>query len=703
MVGKLIQLPFFWILLAYLGWYYPPCLVALIFTIKTKRIKYYCFVGFISGFIFNSPQQTTWFTAARDIDLKISNWNVDSYKNCYGDAHYQKRKILYTIKKCDMNNIASMVTTKGYFKKIRQRKIPNAFDYKKFLINQGYYGYYQVLKITKEKNAKILLVSQFKNKFKNYLKNQLPNSYGLSYALLLGDKKHLDKNISNTFKKLGLSHLLAISGMHIGLIALIVFSLLKSTQLNWKLNYTITITILFAFTYLCNSPPSAIRATLFFSLIAMFKIIERKTNIWNLLLASAFIQILYNPKEIFQLSFQLSYLAFATIILLLPILKHKPKFIQGIIISTTISISTFIIVVFTFSYFSILTPLHNLWAIPLIFTYLLTSILSVTRLPYLDYASEMTYALLNKTLYYCEKLPNGIWVSKNDSILIGIVFLMILMVWFFKKKHLWFIVTFSILAFSTYKIMWPKSEFEIHFLDVGQGSATLILTPSKALWIDLGSTKHDGVILQKYLYELGYPYSDAIISHGDKDHWAAITNLNIKNLFINIHDSEKSSKQWMNVKNKFKLNTLEFGRKIMIANSELTLRVLHPNHKNHGDKNDNSLVIWVSYQSYNFLITGDISRSVEKRIIHQIPKGIKWDLVTSPHHGSKTSNSKVFYEYLKPKRVLISAGKNNRYGHPSPSTLKNLNTLNIPYWETGNCGSLIYRMRNTMEVSTCMP
>lgn len=266
---------------------------------------------------------------------------------------------------------------------------------------------------------------------------------------------------------------------------------------------------------------------------------------------------------------------------------------------------------------------------------------------------------------------------------------------FFKKENRNFIIFLLIilLVFISKNIYFSqknRDSLQIHFIDVGQGDSILIKTPNnKTCLIDSGGNKAENKVTG-YLYLHGIKKIDYLIAtHPDEDHIGAmdkvvydfdighfsmpiVENVETKN-FKNLSDA-LSSKNITNI-------PLYRGDKIKLSD-DIIMEVLSPiKDKYYSSSNLYSIVVKLTYKNYSFLFTGDSERENEEDMLDK-NLNLKSNVIKLGHHGSKSSSSMEFLAEVDPDIAIISAGKDNKYGHPHEETLYNLNALEIPYLTT---------------------
>ena len=191
-----------------------------------------------------------------------------------------------------------------------------------------------------------------------------------------------------------------------------------------------------------------------------------------------------------------------------------------------------------------------------------------------------------------------------------------------------------------------------------------------------------------------------VLTHGDYDHMGEainlVNNFKIEKVIFNCGEFNKLEDDLIEVLNDKKITYYSCIKELNIDDNKLYFL----NNGGYGNENDNSLVIYTELNNYKFLFMGDTSVEVEKDLIEKY-KLQDVDVLKVGHHGSDTSSSKGFIDVINPKYSIISAGKNNRYGHPNKKVLDNLKDSNI--YRTDINGSVMVKIINdNLTVETCV-
>lgn len=244
----------------------------------------------------------------------------------------------------------------------------------------------------------------------------------------------------------------------------------------------------------------------------------------------------------------------------------------------------------------------------------------------------------------------------------------------------------------------PKSTngetIEVHFLDVGQGDATLIKQGSHAMLIDAGNNDK-GTAVQSYLQSQGVETLDYVVgTHPDSDHVGGLDVVLYKFPWdtVILPDLEKDTKTYQDVlkviKDKGKSITFPVaGNSYGLGNAEFT--IIAPAAEDYGDNwNDYSVGILLQFGESRFIFTGDAEEDSEQDMIAG-EVDLSADVLKAAHHGSDTANTMPFLEEVSPKSVVISCGEGNSYGHPRAGAMNNFRTIGASVYRTDEQGTIV--------------
>lgn len=282
-----------------------------------------------------------------------------------------------------------------------------------------------------------------------------------------------------------------------------------------------------------------------------------------------------------------------------------------------------------------------------------------------------------------------------------------------KNKNRIYKIILSIFICTIILKLIPKN-LKVYFIDVGQGDSTFIVTPNnKTILVDGGGNKDYNVgknTLLPYILDRGYNSIDYVfISHFDNDHVGGllylIDEIKIKNIVIGkqfeISDNYKKFVESINRKN-INIIVVEAGKRLIMENN-LYFDILWPyTNKKITENliNNNSLVCKLYYKKFEILFTGDIEEPAENELLEKYKESntLKATVLKVAHHGSKTSSTEQFLKCVKPKYALIGVGKNNKFGHPSESTIENLQKLGTKVYRTDFAGEITIKTNGNSKM-----
>ncbi|MTI66626.1 MAG: DNA internalization-related competence protein ComEC/Rec2 [Firmicutes bacterium] len=623
------------------------------------------------------------------------------------------------------------VVIKGYINVPKKNSNPGLFNYRLFLYTKKIFTIMNVknynVKIIEEGKLNYLekIVYSFKKRTFKLFDNLLNQKFSsIIKAIILGDSSYLELSKLKEFRSLGIAHVLAVSGLHIGIIYGLFFFLFRILRIKNKINIIITLIILWFYGLIIGFPASVLRALVMFSILMLSKVIHSRYDALNGLFFSCLILLIYNPLWLFSIGFQLSFIATLSLILLNKPIKEKIPIYKNILPPIlSVQIGLMPIMMFHFNEIFILSIFVNIIVIPIIslvvvlsFLIIILSYMNFNLVILLSYVLKGSLYILSNIIYVFNYIPIKNVTIYSPSIediffyylSVIIIFNIIDMNIFISVKKFLFIY-FSIAIGLLFIISINNKDIEMNFLDVGQGDSIVIKGYNKAFLIDGGGSlfknyKVGEKIVLPYLLKTRTNKLEGIfITHLDADHLSGIISLlgkvKIKNIFISYEDYENSLYVDLLKKAK-KYNIpvvfLNKGDKVYI-NNKFYFNVLNPlsNIKTYKD-NDMSLVLLLEANDKKILLTGDIEGSIEKILVDE--NSYKIDLLKIAHHGSNTSTTKGFIESFRPDYGIISVGKNN-YGHPSKEILERLNKNNIRVYRTDKDGMITGKINENLTIS----
>lgn len=694
-----------------------------IFENKYKNIKESDEISII-GTIVSDPQEKEYKTK---YILKIDTINSNKkYKNT--------KVILYTKKGKETLKYGDKIELVGNFKLAQERRNPGGFDYRFYLKTKKIYGIVTTKNTKKLKENNVNIISMIANKTANVIKNQskklLKNKEAcLLIGLLIGDTDEIDEETKEDFRNSNLTHMLAVSGLHVSYVLLAVNYIITKVKIHKKLSKIIVMLLILFFILVTGATPSVLRAGTMTIYLIIGGIFYRRISVFSSLNLSLLVIIIMNPYCLFDVGLQLSYAGTIGIVYLYPIIKEKIyNKANSILITISANIVIIPIMLYNFNTISLTFFISNLLAGPIIGIIIILGfsiiIISLIFFPIANIFSKILNLLIIlflNTAKACANLPfSKIFIITPTLKFIFLYYCLLVFIIIkeriqirinikLRNKVIAILIILVIINPIKYFSNIKQSNLKIYFVDVGQGDSTCIVTPkNKVILIDGGGNSKDEnydigkQILLPYLLDKKINKIDyCIVSHFDSDHCGGLMyilkNLKVKNIIIgNQYEEYENYKEFIKIAKDKKINirVVEAGEKITIEKN-LYIDVLWPiNRKKmviQNAINNNSLVFKLRYINFSMLFTGDIEEIAEKEILDKYKENtefLKSTILKVAHHGSKTSSTKEFINIVKPKYAVIGVGKDNKFGHPSNVTIENLKTINTEIYRTDEMGEI---------------
>lgn len=541
-------------------------------------------------------------------------------------------------------------------------------------------------------------------------------------ALVLGDDSLLDENTIELFQKWNLSHLLAISGLHVGLIiAMIYFLLIKLSILTKEKAQWVMLVILPFYAFIAGGEPSVWRACLMvlvFIILQKIKVVYSLTDVLSIIFI---LLILFDNYIIYHVGFQLSFLV--TLGLLLS-RKWMAQAKSPLIISLQISFVAQMMIIplqlayfYTFQPLSILlnvvvVPYFSFFVIPFMFFMLLFSPLPTSFLAVFNTVFETIQQFFIELLHLIDHVayfPYILGVMPFYSIIIYYILFLFFMD-AIQRGIAWRAMRFGALTVLLITFVALKPYFSpygtVTMLDIGQGDCFLVELPYRkaVFFIDAGAKmswegkqatdRNYEQFIKPFLYAKGIANIDAIfLTHEDVDHVGSvpfiIDDLKVNRIFLsNYYQVDPDTLNKWDQEN-ISIKRLKAGNEIDFHG--YPIHILSP-YSDKKETNANSLVMQMELGGLGWLFTGDSDKRIEKELMARYPD-LSFDVLKVAHHGSDTSTSEAFVGKFHPKFGLISVGEKNAYGHPAQEVVDALKKEGVIIFRTDRDGAVQYHFK----------
>lgn len=638
---------------------------------------------------------------------------------------------LYTDEKGKLLQFGDEIIMEGTLSTPEGLRNPGLFDYSKYLKIKNIYAAFIVngagsVQIIKRGPSNTLQGRAYllRHRIRELITKYVDKPYsGFLKAVLIGDRSALESFITDDFVKTGTVHVLAISGLHIGLVAAIFLFFFKILRIPKRYNLAITAIALIFYSFAAGSNPPVIRAAIIFVIFVLGYLIRRESDVLNSLSIAAFLILLSNPKELFDPSFQLSFASVSSIILFAPKIEERLKF-KPAYLSKSISVSiaaTVGVLPIVAKYFNIISPIAiiaNLIVIPALFVIISASFiflfLNFLGAAFLSsFLGGLLSSLVHITFYInhlFSKAPFSYLRASAPSFLFLIFYYLVLFALFFmrRKKYLlvWMLLAANIVVWSG-DLSSDRKSLRVTFLDVGKGDSFLAQFPnSGAILVDGGSGGIRAAadmgknVVAPYLWNNGVKKLDAIIiTHFHEDHFGGLLYI-LNNFDVGcVMDNGAVPKEDRMLYDEYKniIRRKSIRRIVVGAGDEVTgfggakIFVMNPaKEEDIVDSNDNSIVFKLEYKDFSILSCADISSKVMGRLM-SYGEFLKSDVVKIPHHGGSIGEenaAKEFFKEAAPKVSVISTGGKYRFFAASKRTRRLLDSLQSDIYETKKSGAI---------------
>ncbi len=575
-----------------------------------------------------------------------------------------------------------------------------------------------------------LKIENLRLSFRQIITDSSLTNKGLLLALLTGDESLLSNETQDFFKQLGISHLLAISGPHVLIFAIIFCFLFNQSiqriypkiYLKIPRPYLLVLPFWFCvafYTLFVGAEIPALRTLITVSILGLIVLFKQKIQPLKHLLLTASILLLIDPFSILSAAFWLSFGACFILIRVYQTIQQqsnedvqtwqvKVKLFLRVLFDSQWKafIALLPLVLFIFQQFSWITPFSNLIAIPMIGMLVVpievfAACLSVIFEPLGLWVFKLADVCLSILLYFLEHLAQIFsfqlnWWAFNTLEITSIAVAVLIL--FLPKGVLpkfWAVLCLTPLLLPHKN----TSIFQLNIIDVGQGQAIFIHLPDHKMMIDTGGSFDESRfsigknVIIPYLMRQGINQLDQIIlTHLDQDHSGAFTEVEKQIKIKKVYSNEKDERF-----NQANFEYCHEGQQWQHGQVKITVLSPPENRLDQAPYNRNDLACVVYIQvpqskSYkNFLLMADAGWETEFNLLQQYPD-LKVDVLVLGHHGSHNSSSYAFLKQLQPKLAIASAGYANRYGHPHPLVLQRLKVLNIPFKTTINQGAIQFNI-----------
>ena len=628
---------------------------------------------------------------------------------------------------------------------------PGQFDYRAYLFSKDIYytcrisDLDSVIRVARDQGN--LFIQHVIIPLRRYCRKTFSGFFdrdtaALLMALILGEKQDLDAQVVEHFQRVGVVHVLAISGLHVGFIISFVFAFLSLLRLKYNSRIWSLIIVLIIYIILVRFKTPVIRASIMAVLYMIGQLLERKSCAYNIIFAAISLILLVDPQDLFRPGFQFSFMAVFSIVYGYERLSHRLPLVTFLnkrwenkrwvsyltkwiwlpfLVSLSAVIGTLPLTLYYYGLFPVYALIANLMVIPLTGVIVFLSIFilfvaplspffaagiadlimiidqglqllvgTISNLPYASFTTITPSMIQIVTLYFFIYIILNIKQNKLNIFLLFPAVILIIIIFTIKSEQ--------------------KKDMKISFLDAGQGDAALICFPNgKTMLIDGGNSSpywdQGAKTVLPFMQFSGVLHLNYLVgSHAHNDHIGGfpylLEKVTIDTIVLNAY--QYNSRLFKTIQNLAGMKNIPiktvFRGDQLYPDPACRVYVLHPDSQfvqsetyNGAECNNSSLVLKIQYGKNSVLFTGDLEKEGEKPVLGY-EHFLACEILKVGHHGSVTSTSDHFLSRVNPLLSVISVGVKNKFNHPSPRTISRLRAAGIRTYLTSQQGALLFRI-----------
>lgn len=628
-----------------------------------------------------------------------------------GEGLKQKeKKVICYLKSGEIEpEMGSTVSLIGKLSNFERASNPGQFDaYSYYQISGISYRLNQASILAKSTNYNILTQTlyQIRGFFSGKLSENLPEKEAsVMQTVLLGEKGGIDKELKALYQRNGIAHILAISGLHISLLGMGMYKLLRKCGVPMKIAAVSSTVIMFFYCVMTGFSVSAVRAVIMFTLHMAAVLAERTYDMLTAAAVAAVLLLFSQPLYLRYSGFAFSFGCVLGIGMVIPALtegKHKwHPAVKGLLGSFGMMVITLPIYLWFYYQFPVYSVLLNLLILPLM-SFLMAAglLLMVSCILCPPVSWPFVFLIKGILVIYenacriCDGLPGNLLTPGKPRTWQIAIYLFLLIMLVFIKKKINMAVRWGIAIVSILFVIIPiRGGLKITFLDVGQGDCICIESErGKSYLVDGGSSNVSSVgeyRIIPFLKFRGISELEAVfVTHPDEDHCNGIKELiemgalqGIKVKHLVLPDISKDAKNdaylqlvYLAEETDIPVSYISMGQRVQ--DGELTIMCMHPAMGYQTkEANEYSIVLELTYGNFSAMLTGDVEGAGEQNMMHFLQekeKGNRMTVLKAAHHGSAYSTPTEFLKATMPHYTVISCGENNSYGHPHEELLGRL-------------------------------
>lgn len=593
----------------------------------------------------------------------------------------------------------------------------NSFDYQRYLKSQKIFVICNAkAEDVKEKKPSKTTIQGLALKVNSFLCDTIEQKFEFETAallkgILLGDKSDMSLEVKADFRDSGLSHVLAVSGLHLTIITAILSIFLR--RLSKRYRGIILLLFIWSFAFIVGLPISIIRAAFMLTMLTIADCLHYENDGLTAMSLIALLLVIHNPYVVYDTGFSLSFSALLGIFCISPFFQREnflrvpPMLKDSIVMSFSAQIGTMPILFLSFGRINFLGMVSNLLIVVLLpAIYFIVLFAFVSRIGFIFAIASRLLKVLMWWASVCAKIPFGNFVAPFEPLFIISVFGITVLCLFlnnFKNTKIPSIIfgCLLVLSFVGYRMgIAPPKDTQITFINVGQADCAMLRTTTGETYLmDVATENSAENEIVPYLQREGVMKIDGIfISHFDEDHCGGLEtiaeNFDIKVLFVpDTADVGLGQYKALVLAQKKNISVVPMHTGDCVQTDSVAFTALYPNEGKPDNHNASSLVIRADNNDISAIFPGDLEKD-------NVLNNCDVDILKVSHHGSSNGSTAEFLAKCTPSVAVISLAENNSYGFPKQEVVDKITRYTNHIYRTDlngtveiNCNQKNYSVR----------
>lgn len=566
-------------------------------------------------------------------------------------------------------------------------------------------------------------LSRWRNRVSAAINRRFGEDAGLARALLIAETDGLGAELRDRYADAGLVHILSISGLHVGIIGAALLLLVEAARLPATAGRLGALVIVAVYVLAIGAPAAAVRSAALFAAVTATKLLQRPTSPWATYAIGGLLPLV-QPRTVLDLGWQLSVSGYGALIASGRLARRlndgrlrgwRATLVRELVAGAMTTAATAPLVAWHFGRLSLVAVISNLGAGPVVAVLQPTLFLAMLAPGdaiggFVADAARPMLRALDIVASAAAAIPGGamsVAPSYAAVWLAGVAATAVTVAAWARHWRPWATMataSIAILAWMPDLALHRSGDFEVHVIDVGQGDAIALRTPvGRWVLVDAGRSWSSGdagrSTVVPYLRRRGGELTMFVLTHPHSDHVGGAAsvidalrprmirdaafvsgNANYREM---LRAAERSGSGWARVRpgEELELDGVRFS--FLAPDSAWTVGL--------DDPNEASTILRVQHGERSLLLTGDAEHALERWLLATSRKALDVDVLKAGHHGSRTSSGEEFLEAVTPRLALVSVGRDNAYGHPSPEVMQRLLDHGATVLRTDLLGGIVLR------------